>query len=185
MINLNEKVMIKNHKDYYNFITNIDDIYEIHFILGIFDIGFGDYYENYVSKIRGILRYSVNIQKYKTFKINDDETSNLHQYKLLTRLIYDYKNYIDNGFDMDFIVSCKGGVSRSPAIAAAILRYFRLNGYIADERIIFNNGKYSPNMHVFRLFCYALNVPVKNSELKEFEEINLKAWREYHAEDLE
>lgn len=49
------------------------------------------------------------------------------------------------------IVNCDGGVSRSPAVAAAIARYLGL-----DDMFIWGNGIYSPNMTVYKLLLSVL-----------------------------
>ena len=56
-----------------------------------------------------------------------------------------YKNFVDQ-----IIVSCNGGYSRSPAVAAALSKW--LNG--SDEEF-FGPG-YCPNRHVYRLMMNEL-----------------------------
>ena len=173
--NLNDKIMVMNHEKYYDFIYNHEDKETIHFVLIILDTGISEYSEEYLAKLRKIFRTDYNIQRVKSFKINDDESSHYYQYKLLAKYVNAYKEYLDSGLDIKFILSGKGGVCRSPAITAAILRYFRLNGYKADETIIFENGNFTPNMYAYKLFCKALGVPITEEELNYLETINLEA----------
>lgn len=55
---------------------------------------------------------------------------------------------------------CDAGESRSPAVAAAVMRYFR-----ADDMSIWRNPKYHPNMLVYAMLTQALGVPVSDDEL--------------------
>lgn len=50
-------------------------------------------------------------------------------------------------------VCCDAGQSRSPAIAAAITRYFG-----CDHKVIWKNPKYRPNPHVYRVLCEELRL---------------------------
>ena len=54
---------------------------------------------------------------------------------------------------------CDAGKSRSPAVAAAVLRYFGL-----DDSPIWNDPGYHPNMLVFDLLTQALGIPVSDEE---------------------
>lgn len=51
----------------------------------------------------------------------------------------------------DVIVHCDAGLSRSAGIAAAIMKHF--NG---DDSLVFDSGKYYPNMWCYRLTLEAL-----------------------------
>lgn len=53
--------------------------------------------------------------------------------------------------DVQIVVHCDGGVSRSAGTAAAILKFFT-----NDDTQIFNNPKYSPNMWCYRQVLNAL-----------------------------
>ena len=71
------------------------------------------------------------------------------------------------------IVSCPGGVSRSPAVAAAVLR--KLGG---DDTSIWMNGRYTPNETVFRTVAEVGDgFPVDFADLAAKQLANLKAWK--------
>lgn len=70
------------------------------------------------------------------------------------------------------IISCDGGTCRSPAIAAAIMVKLGM-----DDTIIWENGKFVPNMHVFKttlVGLYAGRLPSIDYEKRET--INIRAW---------
>lgn len=54
---------------------------------------------------------------------------------------------------------CDAGKSRSPAVAAAVLRYFGM-----DDSCIWSDPGYHPNMLVFDLLTQALGIPVSDEE---------------------
>jgi protein-tyrosine phosphatase len=59
-----------------------------------------------------------------------------------------YKDKVES-----IIVHCEVGVSRSAGIMAAIQKYM-----IGDDSAIFDNDKFSPNMHCYNLMLSALEV---------------------------
>lgn len=59
---------------------------------------------------------------------------------------------------------CDAAMSRSPAVAAAISRYF---GIVTMESI-WRNPHYKPNMWVFEKLSSALGVPVSDGELDQY-----------------
>ena len=68
---------------------------------------------------------------------------------------------------------CDAGERRSPAVAAAVMRYWS-----ADDMLIWRNPKYHPNMLVFDLLTDALGIPVTDDE-KDFRLYeNRKAFRD-------
>ena len=68
---------------------------------------------------------------------------------------------------------CDAGESRSPAVAAAVMRYFSL-----DDMQIWENPHYHPNMLVFEKLAGALGVAVSDEE-KDFRfYINQKAFQD-------
>ena len=70
-------------------------------------------------------------------------------------------------------ICCDAGESRSPAVAAAIMRY---QG--ADDVKIWKNPHYHPNMHVFLRLCEALGVSVSDGEADALMYENMKAFRD-------
>lgn len=61
------------------------------------------------------------------------------------------KEFVERHKDVDIIVHCDAGISRSSGIAAAILKY--LTG---DDSAIFDDPKYYPNMLCYRKTLNAL-----------------------------
>lgn len=68
---------------------------------------------------------------------------------------------------------CDAGESRSPAVAAAVMRYFGL-----DDMQVWKNPHYHPNMLVFEMLADALGAAVSDEE-KDFRfYTNQKAFRD-------
>lgn len=68
---------------------------------------------------------------------------------------------------------CDAGESRSPAVAAAVMRYFGL-----DDMQIWRNPHYHPNMLVFEMMTNALGVAISDEEKDYRFYINQKAFRD-------
>lgn len=69
----------------------------------------------------------------------------------------------ENDSIQHFWCVCDGGVRRSSAIAASILRFW---DHRQDEvDLIWNNPKKAPNVWVYRIMCNSLGVPVGDAEL--------------------
>ena len=64
--------------------------------------------------------------------------------ELQAKQIVDFVHSLDSNIE-NLIVSCEAGMSRSPAVAAAIL--YALG---EDDMRIWNNSAYSPNTYVYR-----------------------------------
>ena len=77
-------------------------------------------------------------------------------------------------------VSCRGGVSRSPAVAAAILTICG-----ADDWSIFNNGKYSPNRYVYEKLLETANVCLTKSAIDQKFAKNFEMWKIYNRGNLD
>ena len=67
-------------------------------------------------------------------------------------------------------ICCDSGVSRSSAIAAAILRKYKKN-----EDVIWKNYNYQPNILVYKVLCDEFNLINYNMRLKYKQHINKKA----------
>lgn len=78
---------------------------------------------------------------------------------------------------IDFVdtlyICCDAAESRSPAVAAAVMRYFGL-----DDTEIWRNPHYHPNMLVFLRLCEALGVSVSDGEADALMYDNVKAFRD-------
>ena len=68
---------------------------------------------------------------------------------------------------------CNAGESRSPAVAAAVMRYFGL-----DDLQVWKNPHYHPNMLVFEMLANALDVEVSDEEKDYRFYINQKVFRD-------
>ena len=74
------------------------------------------------------------------------------------------------------IVHCEAGVSRSAGVAAALMKYFN-----NDDMPIFESPHYCPNMHCYSMVLNALMMDIDEEEIREKENINIKAWKEFHG----
>lgn len=70
------------------------------------------------------------------------------------------------------VVCCDGGISRSAAVAAAILRKQKGN-----YKAIFKNCKYTPNILVFKILCFTMGLKTNKLYLKYLQYINKKAFK--------
>lgn len=78
------------------------------------------------------------------------------------------KNFVDKIPEKEnILVCCDAGLSRSPAIAAAILEYLDF-----DFLTIWENPKYSPNTFVFKTLTETFGKKHSEEELQYFENIN-------------
>lgn len=71
-----------------------------------------------------------------------------------------FADYVKRLADVDTLYCCcDAGESRSPAVAAAVMRYFGL-----DDMQVWENPHYHPNMLVFEMLANALGVAVSDEE---------------------
>jgi len=68
---------------------------------------------------------------------------------------------------------CDAGESRSPAVAAAVMRYLGM-----DDMAIWQNPRYHPNMLVFVMLTDALGAAVSDEEIDLLLYTNQKAFRD-------
>lgn len=73
----------------------------------------------------------------------------LYQGSLLASFIEVYVPQVEA-----FLINCDAGVSRSAAVAAAILQYTS-----GDDSFVFGNSRYRPNMYVYRTLVNELMGP--------------------------
>lgn len=85
-----------------------------------------------------------------------------------------FADYVKGLADADTLYCCcDAGESRSPAVAAAVIRYFGL-----DDMQVWENPHYHPNMLVYEMLANALGVAVSDEE-KDFRfYTNRKAFRD-------
>ena len=82
--------------------------------------------------------------------------------------------------DIDCVfVCCDAGISRSPAIAAALMREQGQN-----DDCIWSDAEYDPNPLVYRRLCHAFRHPVTSSELRKKLRLNRIAWHKKIFNDL-
>lgn len=61
------------------------------------------------------------------------------------------KKYESSDEEVNLVVNCEAGQSRSAGVAAAIMKYL-----YDDDKAIFNNTKYTPNMLCYNKVLYGL-----------------------------
>ena len=71
----------------------------------------------------------------------------------------------------DIVIACDAGISRSPAIAAALIRSFGL-----DDMSIWTDPRFSPNTLVFYTLCKTLGFPLRYEEVKQLKRISDNAF---------
>lgn len=85
-------------------------------------------------------------------------------------------NWIDQ--DVDIVVHCGAGVSRSAGTAAAIM--LMLNG---DDSLIFGSAQYAPNMNCYRRMLNAAGMYLSEDEVQQKYDQQLELWREAAREN--
>lgn len=85
----------------------------------------------------------------------------------------------DNGAE-HLYVHCGAGVSRSAGTAAAIMML-----YWGDDADIFDDGRYAPNMHCYRMVLDAAGFGYDADEAAQKEARNFNLWKILHADDLD
>ena len=78
----------------------------------------------------------------------------------------------------DIVIACDAGISRSPAIAAALLRSFD-----QDDMTIWTDPKFSPNPLVFYTLCKTLGSPLFYTEVKQLKRISDNAFHTAKEKD--
>lgn len=88
------------------------------------------------------------------------------------KIIISFVNRYINDIDQ-IVVHCGAGISRSAGIAAALM--FIING---DDRTIFENGRYHPNMLCYKLMLNAYFGTYDCTAIDEELTTNIEAWRQ-------
>ena len=103
-----------------------------------------------------------------------DDITTSNQNSINKDIAMQINKFVSNiDFDKERLyVCCDSGVSRSSAIAAAILRKYK-----KDEDIIWKNYSYQPNILVYKTLCDEFNLKNYPIRLKHKENINRKAFR--------
>lgn len=94
------------------------------------------------------------------------------------RLAKKIKNFVEeNKENVELLVcNCRGGVSRSPAVAAAISRVYNLD---ADKYFSFFEGRYVPNMLVYTKLLKVYRIKVNKSEIKRLKTLFISNVKKY------
>ena len=113
-----------------------------------------------------------NIEKEKKLFLHFDDISIIRQNSFNRDIAKQINNFVKEiDFDNEELyVCCDSGVSRSSAIAAAILRKYKQN-----EDVIWKNYNYKPNLLVYKTLCDEFNLVNYPMRLKHKENINKKA----------
>jgi len=87
------------------------------------------------------------------------------------------RRFVENHFDSGLLVcNCVGGISRSPAVAAALAKVYNLN---ADQYFSSSKEHYIPNMRVYRMLLRVYGIKVDKSEIKRLKALFISKVREY------
>lgn len=89
-------------------------------------------YRSLYNKIRAILHLSFDDVEDGDYVITRNDSKRIH-------------NFVEANKDLNIIVHCDAGISRSAGIAAALMKYY--NG---DDSPIFDDPRYIPNMRCYR-----------------------------------
>ena len=109
---------------------------------------------------------------------NEPNAMTIDQAKSIVNMIKTLKDVIVNTSNINFIIHCEGGVSRSAGIAAAIKTILG-----QDDMDIFRNPKYAPNKHCYYtlLNTYFGSFPEQEHKFVE----NIEAYRKAEGLDEE
>lgn len=100
------------------------------------------------SKLRGI---SYICRQYRDIDVEGPGSFSVHDAACIAEFLRSLAPSVNV-----LILCCDAAISRSPAVAAAIARYLGQD----DEKLVWKNPAYAPNMLVFRTLCQELRVPV-------------------------
>ena len=86
---------------------------------------------------------------------------------------YDILDFVEKWLDedVDIIVHCGAGVSRSAGVAAALS--LLVNG---DDSNIFDDGRYSPNMHCYRSVLKASGLEYSEEDASRKHDHQFQLW---------
>jgi predicted protein tyrosine phosphatase len=144
-----KKIHIKSEREIRGFIQSVDD----EFIL----ISITSPEEKWVSipengNCRGILQ----------LKFHDIEHPSYGLVPFSENLAAKIRDFVEEHNDVAVIIcQCEAGISRSAGVASALIKRYGM-----DESEIFTNGRYIPNLLVYKKLLEAYDIPVKDAELK-------------------
>jgi len=123
------------------------------------------------------LNRNQNIKAVKNFTFDDIEDGDNAITHGQANAIADFvKRWIDRVDTV--VVHCDAGVSRSAGVGAAIMKWAN-----NDDSLIFDNGKFCPNMRCFRFMLNALMCDVSEDVITTSENRNIEAWKVLHKID--
>ena len=106
-----------------------------------------------------------------TIDVNDEGAMQPQHADTILSFLYSLDSSITRITDL--FICCDGGDSRSPAIAAAILRLLG-----KDDRAVWENPFYTPNILVYYRMCRASGISVSWEEVLKLRQLNEEAYRE-------
>ena len=111
--------------------------------------------------------------------IIDDKRVEAFASEQAEQIVHFWKQICDDEQIECVFVCCDAGMSRSPAIAAALLREQGQN-----DDCIWSNAEYDPNLLVYRRLCHAFGHPVTSTELRKKLRLNKIAWHKRFYNDI-
>ena len=128
--------------------------------------GYGDYIPDFFSFGNPAILDCISL----TF--DDEERGNNAMTSDDAHEILDFvSDWVDE--DVEILVHCGAGVSRSAGVAAAL--GLLLNG---DDSLVFDDGRYSPNMHCYRTMLQAAGLSYSEEEVDAKYERQFGLWLE-------
>lgn len=122
------------------------------------------------------INVKANAQGILFTRFNDVDANEMHS--ITPEQAQLIKEFIENNIDStaNIIVSCTGGVSRSPGVQAAIKIWLG-----QDDLDVWNDGSKCPNIYVFeKMLDELLGDKSENIDIRYREDINIKAWKEFN-----
>ena len=111
--------------------------------------------------------------------ITNEKSKDAFQKEHAERIVCFFERVQQNDQIDCIFVCCDAGISRSPAIAAALMREQGQN-----DDCIWSDAEYDPNPLVYRRLCHAFGHPVTSTELRIKLRLNRIAWNKKFYNDL-
>jgi predicted protein tyrosine phosphatase len=152
-----KKIHIKSESEIRGFIQSVDD----EFIL----ISITSPEEKWISipenrYCRGVLQ----------LKFHDVEHPSYGFVSFSDRQAVKIRDFAEEHDDVAVIIcQCEAGISRSAGVASALIKRYGM-----DESEIFTNGRYIPNLLVYKKLLKAYSIPVDDAELKRLSSLSTR-----------
>jgi len=156
---MNREIVIKNCNNIGEYINQVNEDF---LLISITDpeLDFAEIPEN---------KHCDSILRLKFHDVVKKKEGKEHFKKKHAKLI---KHFIKNNDTRLIICQCRSGVSRSPAIGAAIARMYNL-----DTKPFFTTGGYVPNLLVFKTLLKTFNVKDAEKEVEKHRQMWLQSMR--------